>query len=391
MYKNEFIPLSVPYLDGSELKNVTECIASGWISSAGGFVNRFESAVAKFSHSKYAVSCINATAGLFIALKLSGVRENDEVVVPALTFIAPVNTVKYLAAEPVFMDCDDYLNLDVHKLNDFCLRECRLTKSGLQNKKSGRIVKAVVPVHVFGNPCDMEGIMQVAKKYKLKVIEDATESFGAYYTKGTYRNRFTGTIGDFGVYSFNGNKIITTGGGGMIVTGKKNTAENARYLTNQAKDDPVNSIHNEIGYNFRLSSLQAAVGLAQLGKIGRFIKTKKKNYELYKNGFRDIDGLSMLGIPYATSPNYWFCALLIEEARYGLNRRLLMQKLTQKGIETRPIWRLNHLQKPYRCNQAYKIEKALWFWERTLNIPSSSNLSEGEAMRVISAIRSLKR
>ena len=213
------IPLSVPNLKGRELQYIKKCIDTNWVSSAGSFVKKFEEAIRHYVKSKYAVACVNGTAGLQIALKLCGVKANDEVIVPTLTFIAPVNAVKYLGAEPVFMDCDDYMNIDPIKLREFCVRN-EVTKDGLRNKSTGRIIKAVVPVHVFGNPCDMQEIMKIAKGYRLKVIEDATESLGSYYTSGVYKNKFTGTIGDIGVISFNGNKIITTGGGGMIVTGQ---------------------------------------------------------------------------------------------------------------------------------------------------------------------------
>lgn len=385
------IPLSVPNLTGKEWIYIKKCLDTNWVSSAGKFVEDFENAICRYSKAKYAVACINGTSALFIALKLSGVDAGDEVFVPALTFIAPVNTVRYLGAEPVFMDCDDFMNLDHNKLKEFCKRECKITKDGLRNRRSGRIIKAVIPVHVFGNPCNMEEIMKVAKEYRLKVIEDATESLGAYYTEGIYKNRFTGTIGDFGVYSFNGNKIITTGSGGMIITNKKELARKAKYLTNQAKDDPVRSIHNEVGYNFRLTNLQAALGLAQLEKINNFIKVKKRNYKLYKERLEGVRGVEVMGTPEGTNPNYWFYTLVINKEEYGMDRERLMTKLERNNVQTRPIWSLNHLQRPYRRNQAYKIERALWFWRRVLNLPCSTNLTESEINRVATAIKKFKK
>ena len=266
------IPLSVPNLKGKEWQYIKKCIDTNWVSSAGSFVKKFEDAICAYTKAGYAVACINGTAGLQIALKLCGVSQHDEVIVPTLTFIAPVNAVTYLGAEPIFMDCDDFMNIDPVKLREFCTKECTLTKNGLKNKSTGRTIKALVPVHVFGNPCDMQEIMKIARQYQLKVIEDATESLGACYSSGIYKNKFTGTIGDIGVFSFNGNKIITTGGGGMIVTGNKAIAQKARYLVEQAKDDPVNYIHHEIGYNYRLTNIQAAMGLAQLKQLKKFIK-----------------------------------------------------------------------------------------------------------------------
>jgi len=390
MFKNSnTIPLSEPNLKGNELKYVKGCIDTNWVSSAGSFVNDFEDAIARKVRAKYAVACVNGTAGLFIGLKLLDVKKSNEVIIPTLTFIAPVNVIKYLGAEPVFMDCDEFMNIDTDKLNDFCKNECILTKFGLKNKKSRRIIKAVIPVHIFGNPCNMQEVMRIAEKYNLKVIEDATESLGAYYTSGRYNSRFTGTIGDCGVYSFNGNKIITTGGGGMLVTNNKKLALKARYIINQAKDDSVKYIHNEVGYNLRLSNLQAALGLAQFEQLDRFIKVKRANFNLYKEKLADLKGLRLLESPCGVTTNYWFYSLIVDKNKFGIEKDDLMKDLGKLGIETRPIWFLNHLQKPYRNNQAYRIEKAMWFWKRVLNLPCSSNLKKNQINNVVSGIRKI--
>jgi len=380
------IPLSVPNLKGRELQYVKECIDTNWVSSAGSFVKKFEVAICGYVKAKHAIACINGTAGLHMALKLCGVKEQDEVIVPTLTFIAPVNVVKYLGAEPVFMDCDEHMNIDPIKIREFCVKECMLTKTGLKNKRTGRIIKAVIPVHIFGNPCDMQEIIKIAKAYRLKVIEDATESLGSRYTSGVYKNKFTGTIGDIGVFSFNGNKIITTGGGGMIVTNNRLLAKKARYLTNQAKDDPVRYIHREVGYNFRLTNLQAALGLAQLEQLKKFIRIKKNNYKLYCKLLCSVKGVKMLGIPRGTSPNYWFYSLLVEKKEYGMDWEKLMNCLMKKNIQSRPIWYLNHLQRPYHKNQAYKVKKAPWFWKRVLNLPCSTSLQEKQINYIASSI-----
>ncbi len=352
-------------------------------------MGEFEDAVCGYVKARHAVACVNGTAGLHIALKLSGVQWSDEVIVPTLTFIAPVNAVKYVGAEPVFMDCDDYMNIDPVKLREFCIRECVHTRAGLRNKRTGRIIKAVIPVHIFGNPCDMQEIMRIARRYRLKVIEDATESLGSQYISGCYKNKFTGAIGDMGVFSFNGNKIITTGGGGMVVTGSGTISKKIRYLTEQAKDDPVRYIHNEIGYNFRLTNIQAALGLAQMEQLKRFIKIKKNNYELYSRLLSPVKGITMGGIPGGTAPNFWFYSLLVKKEEYGMDREQLMHCLAKKNIQSRPLWYLNHLQVPYRKNQAYKIEKAPWFWQRVLNVPCSTNLQEKQIRYIASAIGSL--
>nr|WP_010097594.1 aminotransferase class I/II-fold pyridoxal phosphate-dependent enzyme [Ornithinibacillus scapharcae] len=269
------IPLSVPNLKGNELKYVTQALKEGWVSTGGDFIKKFEGHIGDYLKVEQSVAVQSGTAGLHLSLILSGVTSSNEVIVPTLTFIAAVNPVKYLGAEPVFMDCDDSLTIDVEKLESFCQENCYVTDDGLVNKKTKKIIKAIIVVHVFGNMANMVKIMEIADKYKLIVIEDATEALGTYYTKGKYKGSFAGTIGDFGVYSFNGNKIITTGGGGMLIAKDKSLADRAKYLSTQAKDDPLYYVHQDIGYNYRMTNLQAAMGVAQLEQLEHFIQTKK--------------------------------------------------------------------------------------------------------------------
>jgi perosamine synthetase len=351
----------------------------------------FEDRLSSYTGARHAVACVNGTAGLQVALRLCGVGPGDEVIVPTVTFIAPVNAARYLGAEPVFMDCDDFLNLDAAKFDDFCRCECRRTKAGLRNRSSGRIIKAVVPVHVFGNPCDMEGIMATARRYGLKVVEDATESLGSFYRGDRWNGRHTGTIGHMGVFSFNGNKIITTGGGGMLVTDDSQLAERALYLTTQAKDDPIRYVHNEVGYNFRLTNIQAAVGVAQLERLPEILRRKKRNYETYRDLFKGVPGTEFLGVPPGTGPNHWFYSLLVDRRRFGRGRDEVMEALSRRGIQARPLWRLNNLQRPYRRCQAYRIEKAPGFEARLLNLPCSPGLSEAQIERVVAAVAALGR
>lgn len=383
------IPLSVPNLKGNELNYVAQAIQDEWVSTGGSFIQKFEEKIAKYVHVDQAVACQSGTAGLHLSLLLAGVERDTEVIVPTLTFIAAVNPVKYLGAEPIFMDCDDNLTMDIDKLEAFCKNECVLTKDGLINKETNRIIKAVVVVHVFGNMANMEKLIEVAEKYQLKVIEDATEALGTYYTEGKYEGKFAGTIGDFGVYSFNGNKIITTGGGGMLVAKDNRLAEQARYLSTQAKDDPVYYTHDNIGYNYRMTNLQAAVGVAQLEQIEKFIETKKKNYELYKEHINKIEGLSLLPFKSGIRPNYWFYSLKIEKEKFGLDRDQVLKRLAEQKIQTRPIWGLIHEQKPYIKNQTYQIEKAYEYRESILNIPCSSNLTEKEVKTVLEKLDTL--
>ncbi|WP_085992724.1 LegC family aminotransferase [Oceanobacillus senegalensis] len=384
------IPLSIPNLKGNELNYVTKALKEGWVSTGGDFIKRFETDFANYLKVDQSVACQSGTAGLHLALLLSGVKSSHEVIVPSLTFIAAVNPVKYLGAEPVFMDCDDSLTIDVKKLEIFFQKECWITDNGLINKKTNKLIKTIVVVHVFGNMANMEKIMEIAKKYKLKVIEDATEALGTYYTSGKFKGRFAGTIGDFGVYSFNGNKIITTGGGGMLVAKDKEIVEKAKYLSTQAKDDPLYYVHNDIGYNYRMTNIQAAMGVAQLEQLENFIHIKKINYQTYQENIKRIKGLSLLDFKAGTRPNYWFYSLVIDKKAYGIDRDQLLVKLAENGIQTRPIWGLIHEQKPYVNNQAYAIEKAKKYVQFILNIPCSSSLRRVEVLKVTDVLGKLE-
>jgi len=383
---NHFIPLSVPNLKGKELEYVTHAVETEWVSTGGPYVNDFEAKIAEYAKCKGAVSCQNGTAGLHIALELSGVTRADAVIVPTLTFIAAVNPVKYIGADPIFMDCDDSLTMDVSKLNAFCERECEFTGGKLINKTSGKHIKVLIVVHVFGNMADMAGIMAVAGKYNLKVIEDATEAMGTYYSEGKYQGKYAGTIGDIGVYSFNGNKIVTTGGGGMILSNQEALLKRAKHLTTQAKSDELYYTHDEIGYNYRMTNLQAALGLAQLEQLEAFIKVKKENYALYKRAIEAIPGLKLLDFKTGIRPNYWFYSLYVEP-EYALNRDQVIRYLASKKIQARPIWGLISEQKPYAGSQTYQIEKARQYWERVVNIPCSSNLSADDVKYVVECLK----
>lgn len=388
---DKFIPLSVPNLKGKELEYVTKAIETEWVSTGGGYIDDFEKRMAKYLKVETAVACQSGTAGLHLALKLSGVEYGDEVIVPTLTFIAAVNPVKYLGAEPIFMDCDDTLNMDLNKLEEFCSCECYLSENGLVNKKTEKLIKAVVIVHVFGNMADMEKLMEITSKFNLKVIEDSTEALGTYCISGKYSGKFAGTIGDFGIYSFNGNKIITTGGGGMLVAREKCLAEKAKYLSTQSKDDELYYIHHEVGYNYRMTNIQAALGVAQLEQLEKFIEIKTQNYYNYKTQIELVDGLSLLEFNKRIRPNYWFYSVIINKEQYGLDRDELLVKLNSQKIQTRPIWGLIHEQKPYISNQIYKVEKANDYLNKILNIPCSTNLSSEEIDYIVKTIRSLKK
>jgi len=382
------IPLSCPSLQGNELRYVEYCLKSEWISTSGQYVADFEQAVAGFVGKDSAVATVNGTAALHITLLLAGVEPGDEVIVPTLTFIAPVNAVRYVGAEPVFMDCDDFLNMDVIKLRRFCETACLWKEGALYNKVSGKRIRAIMPVHVFGAICDMQALMDVAKKYELAVIEDATEALGSVIAEGTFAGFHAGTIGDFGCYSFNGNKIISTGGGGMIVADNQDSLERARYLTTQAKDDAIRYIHHHVGYNYRLPALLAAVGVAQMEQLTGFIERKQKRYEQYREEVTTIPGLDMMRFPDYCKNNYWFYSLIVDMKKYGIGRDQLIETCSDAGVQARPVWTLSHNQKPYNHCQAYCIEKAVWYQQRILNIPCSAGLTDEQFEQVVSVLKS---
>lgn len=382
---DEFIALSVPNLKGNELKYVTDAVETEWVSTAGPYVSDFEKKLAEYVHVPAAVSTQNGTSALHISLLLCGVTREDAVIVPTLTFIAAVNPTKYIGAEPVFMDCDDSLCMDPVKLKKFCEEECDFTDGKLIDRATGRHIKAMVVVHVFGNMADMEAILPIAEKYNIRVVEDATEALGTYYTEGKFAGRFAGTFGDFGCYSFNGNKIITTGGGGMIVAKNPEELAHAKHLTTQAKADQANFIHDEIGFNYRMTNLQAALGLAQLEQLEDFIKTKTANYNQYKEAIDKIDGLHVQDFRPGIRSNYWFYSVVFENDEEGRDR--LIEELKENHIQSRPIWGLISDQLPYEGARTYDLVKAPWYWKRVVNVPCSTNLSAEGVDRVIGVIR----
>lgn len=386
------IGLSIPNLDVEPIvQNLRECIESGWVSTGGKFIGEFEEKIAKYVGVKEAVGVQSGTAGLHTALRVLGVEPGDEVLVPTLTFIAAVNPVTYHGATPVFIGCDDTLCIDPNLLEKFLREECTIKDEKTYNKKTNSRIAALAIVHVFGNMANMERIMELAREFNFKVLEDATEALGTYYTEGKYTGKYAGTIGDAGVYSFNANKIITTGGGGMVVSNNQEFLNEIRFLTTQAKTDQLYFIHDEIGYNYRMLNLQAALGTSQIDQLESFISTKIKNYNLYKEAIESIEGLTLLSFNTDIRPNYWFYSVVVDEEKYGMNKDELLKKLVEANIQTRPIWGLIHEQKPYQKHQAYGVEKAIWYHDRVLNIPCSSNLIEEDTQYVIEKLKEFKR
>ena len=384
--ERKFIPLSVPNIKGNELEYVTQAVKDEWVSTGGSYIETFEKNISDYLGVEQAAAVQSGTAGLHLSLIQSGVGVGDEVFAATLTFIAAVNPIRYVGAEPIFMDCDDSLCIDPDKILQFIKEECTFTDGILTNNQTKRQIKAILGVHVFGNLMDMEKLVAIADQYNLKLIEDATEALGSYYTEGKYKGQYAGTIGDFGVYSFNGNKIITTGGGGMVVAKKKEDLDYLKYLSTQAKDDTTSFIHHAVGYNYRMTNLQAALGVGQLEQLESFIETKKANYDLYKELFDQNEKVEVIDFDATIRPNYWFYALLIKN---DPDIQGIIQTLHEKGIQTRPIWGLIHEQKPYLNAQSYKIEKATYYVKHILNIPCSSNLEQDDVRYVAECLNEI--
>lgn len=385
----KFIPLSVPNFGGHEKEYVNEAVVSEWVSTGGSKVADFEKAIADYVGMPRAVACNSGSSGLHLAAMVAGVQRGDEVIVPSLTFIAAVNPVtRYMGAEPVFIGCDDSLCICPDAVEEFCRDRCETRDGALYNKTTGARVRALVAVHVFGNMADLPRLTEIARRYNLVLIEDATEALGTRYTSGPFAGKMAGTIGDVGVYSFNGNKIITTGAGGMVVSNHPDWAEHAKHLSTQAKSNELQFFHDEVGYNYRMTNLQAALGLAQLEQLEGFIAHKHARWQQYKDALDGVNGYRILGFREdCTRPNKWFYSLYLTDERH--DRDTLIQKLHEQSIQTRPVWALIHQQADYGRNEAYAMAKAEDYRAHIVNLPCSTNLSEEDCQRVIDALLAL--
>jgi perosamine synthetase len=376
------IPLVVPEIRGNEWLYVKECLDTAWVSSVGSYVDRFEQMVAQQAGTKYGVATVNGTSALHVALLVAGVQPEDEVLVSTLTFIAPVNAIRYAGAWPVFIDAEpSYWQMDPARVVEFLERDCHWTDGTLHNRRTGRRVTAVIPVHVLGHPVDLDPILEVARKFGLKVIEDATEGLGA-----AYKGRSVGCLGDIACFSFNGNKIITTGGGGMLVTNHEEWARKAKYLTTQAKDDPIEYIHGEVGYNYRLTNLLAAVGCAQMERLATFVAAKRKTAARYTAKLQSLPGVLPMGsAPWAAS-TFWMYTVLIDEEKFGMDSRLLMLALASRHIQCRPLWQPIHRSPAHVSQNVVPMPVAEQLAKSALSLPCSVGLTESEQDRVIAAL-----
>ena len=384
-----FIPLSIPNFEGNERKYVDDAIDQGWVSTGGAYITKLEEQLAEFLHTENVAACQSGTSALHLSLVEIGVQPGDMVIVPPLTFIAAVNPVKYQFAQPIFIDCDDSFCLDPIKLREFCKNECDYTDGKLIYKANGKQIKAVIVVHVFGNMADMVSIMEIAHKYGLKVVEDATEALGSKYTEGELAGEYAGTIGDFGAFSFNGNKIITTGGGGAVTANDPKIVDHIRFLSTQAKTDPHYYIHDEIGFNYRMTNIQAALGVAQMEELPEFIRRKQANFDKYAKLFEGFDLCKLIPFREGTSSNKWFYSLEINRDRITATMREIITTLQDKGVQTRAIWGLINEQKPYLGELTYKLEKAPYYAARILNIPSSTQITYEEIEYTAESVKQL--
>ncbi len=381
------IPLCAPEIRGNEWKYVKDCLDTGWVSSVGSYVDRMEEAIAIRVGTPHAVAAVNGTAALHVALLVSGLEPEDEVLTSTLTFIAPANAVRYVGAWPVFLDAEpDFWQMDPSRLKDFLEQECRLKSGTLLNRASGRRVKAIMPVHILGHPVDMDPILEVARRFDLVVVEDATEALGA-----KYEDRPIGSLGDIACFSFNGNKVITTGGGGMITTKNEAWAKRAKYLTTQAKDDPLEFVHGTIGYNYRLTNLSAAMGVAQLELLDEFIAAKRRIARGYDDALRDVPGIQPMREARWAFSIHWMYTVLVDKKEYGLDSRQLIQKLAENAIQARPLWQPMHRSPAMSDCQSYKCNVADQLNETAVSLPCSVGLTEDQQARVIRVVRSLAR
>ncbi|HIY10012.1 MAG TPA: LegC family aminotransferase [Candidatus Anaerofilum excrementigallinarum] len=388
MSEKHFIPLSVPNFSGHEKEYVNDAVVSEWVSTGGSLVPKFEQAVADYVGMPRAVACNSGSSGLHLAMMIAGIGRGDEVLAPTLTFIAAVNPIRYAGAEPIFIGCDDSLCLSPALAEEYLSANAEMQDGRCVSKITGAHIKALVVVHVFGNLADMEGIMDLAARWNLLVIEDSTEALGTRCDTGRYAGKFAGTIGDVGVYSFNGNKIITTGAGGMVVSNHADWAEHAKHLSTQAKADELNFVHDEVGYNYRMTNLQAALGLAQLEQLEGFIAHKIEMYEFYRQALDGKNHYRILPFKDGVRSNHWFYSLYVEDS-HPLGRDEIIRRLSEEKIQTRPIWALIQDQADYPRNQRYGDELAYDYLHHVVNLPCSTNLSKEDAQRVVDVLLGL--
>jgi perosamine synthetase len=379
----DMIPLSVPNIVGNEWRYVKECLDTGWVSSVGSYVDRFEEEFADVVGARHAVCVSSGTAALHLALVASGVQAGDEVIVPALTFIAPANAVRYLGAFPTFIDVtSSYWQLDPERLAEFLRDHCTRTTQGLVNARTGRRVTTIAVVDILGHPADLDAIHALAAEFELAVVEDATESLGA-----RYKGRMIGTVSRLSCFSFNGNKLLTTGGGGMVTTDDGDLARRIKYLSTQAKDDPIEFAHGDVGYNYRLTNVQAAIGCAQLEQLSDFLSAKRRIAARYDEALARVPGVGIMPrMPWA-DPAFWLYTVRLDNDTGLASSRPIMRAMECMRVQTRPLWEPLHRSKAHRPSYASQCPVAEELQTRCLCLPCSTQLTNEDQARVIDAFR----
>lgn len=372
------IPLSVPHLAGNEWKYVKDCLDTGWISSVGSYVNRFEEQMAQFTGAKYAVACMNGTTALQVCQRLIGVEAGDYVIIPNITFIATANAVAYMNAEALLMDVDPATwQMDLDLLEGFFRIETIQKEGKCYSKKDGKRIACLMPVHVLGNVANMERMMSIANEFNVSVIEDSTESLGSYY-----KGQHTGTFGVMGCFSYNGNKIISTGGGGMIVTNDEQLAKRAKHLTTQAKIHPEEYIHDEIGYNYRLVNILAAVGVAQMEQLPDFLQQKKHIAEFYRKELSGVGDISFQVVEENVKVNEWLFTIKTKHSR------ALLEALKKADVMSRPFWMPMNQLNMFKNNWYYTVaDQSNGVYQDCLSIPCSTGISDADLSLVVSVIK----
>lgn len=366
--KDGFIPLHAATFDGNEKRYLGECIDTTFVSSVGEFVNRFEHEMAAFTGAKSAVVCINGTNALYMALMLVGVERGDEVITQSLTFIATANAISYCGANPIFVDVDlDTMGLSPSKMSDWLEANAELKNGECYNLTTGKRIKACVPMHTFGHPVHLDELVALCNRWNIEMVEDAAESLGSLY-----KGRHTGTFGKIGILSFNGNKTITTGGGGMLLFNDEELAARCKYLTTQAKiPHRWEFKHDEIGYNYRMPNINAAIGCAQLETLPRFLESKRATAEAYKEYFKTHKSIKFMEEPKDTISNYWLCAILLPDSD---SRNKFLEATNDSGVMTRPIWELMNRLPMFEQCQCGDLSNSEFLADRIVNIPSSVRL-----------------
>ena len=368
-----FDPVSLhePSFDGKELEYLKECIDSTYVSSVGKYVDKFENELATFTGAKFAISVVNGTAALHIALKLAGVQSGDEVLLPALTFVATANAITYCGAIPHFADSEDStLGIDVPKLREYLLKTTSQESGKCINKITGRVIRAIIPMHTFGHPSDIDGLQSISNDFNIALVEDAAESLGSFYG-----GQHTGTFGLLGALSFNGNKTITTGGGGAILTNNEVLARQAKHITTTAKLPHAWEFrHDEIGYNYRMPNINAALGCAQLEQLPSKLKAKRELFSRYQSALKGLKGVQLFSEPMNCQSNYWLQTLLLNEIE-SKYRDDLLSAANNSGIMMRPIWVSMNELKPFKDSPSMELTNAKLLSQRIVNIPSSPSLT----------------